>query len=425
MRILIVTSHFPWKGYGGGVRLYNTIKSLSKRHKITLMSVIEPDQEDLIKEITPYCEQIITINWKELERENLSSLLRKAFRNHFSSFYLLWGLLNGKSSNIPFGALKYQPHIFREKIRTVIENNKFDLIELNFPQMGLYGKDLPKEVVKVYSSHEVRTVNMYRFYKYEKRIRKKLFYFLQWKQMKAYEKSLLDMYDVVISFSPKDSRFFKEHANSNTLVAMIPTGVNLEYLTYANCSKRDPDTLVFLGYYLNYPNEDAVIYFTRRILPLTKKAFPDVKFYIIGSKPTQRVKDLADGKSIFVTGFVEDFRPYLQKATVFVVPMRLGGGIKGKIIEAMALGIPVVSTPEGCEGLEITDGVNIIIASGLEDFAQKTIALLKDKELQQRISLGGRKLAEGKYDWSKNFSELEKCYKYAYQTKRKKIGKYN
>ncbi len=174
------------------------------------------------------------------------------------------------------------------------------------------------------------------------------------------------------------------------------------------------------------PNEDAALYFVRDIYPLIKKitSSPErdaainqspppggegqgggsprssLKLYLVGKDPTPAVEDLRrSDRSIEITGYVKDIKQYIEAADVFIVPLRIGSGTRLKILEAMALGRPVVSTSIGCEGLDVTPGENIFIADTPEDFSRRVLDLLQDRDLAQRIGRAGKKLVEEKYNW--------------------------
>jgi len=440
MRILIISAFFPWDGYGGGIRLLNTIKALSRNHEITLLSNIWPEQRHLIPEVERYCDEIVIFSTNQIKgdnseqvaiyNENLAkqsrvSALKAALRPRIMRFSpVLWQkyieFRQENTARFPQHLLCYYSEDFIQKFDDVIRRKDFDVVDLEFTEMAMYADMIPERCLKVFTTHEARTVNYFRLAVNESTWFKKFKMFVQWWKMRTFEHVFAKKFDVVVAFSPRDQQFFQRCANSHTAVPLVPTGVNLDYLQYAPVEKRDEATAVFLGCYANYPNHDAAIYFVDKIYPRVKAALPDFKVVFVGSLPTEEMKRRADGTNIIVTDYVEDFRPYLQRSTVFIVPIRLGGGIKGKIIEAMALGIPVISTPEGAEGIKVKPGEDIIVARGAGAFADSLLKLLRDKSLQQKLSANGRKLAEELYDWNRNAAELESCIWEAF--KKKSLG---
>jgi glycosyltransferase involved in cell wall biosynthesis len=168
-----------------------------------------------------------------------------------------------------------------------------------------------------------------------------------------------------------------------------------------------PNSLVFTGSMDWAPNEDGILYFAEKILPLIKAEIPDLTLSIVGRSPSAKIKALAQNdQSVFVTGRVDDIRPHIQRGSVYIVPLRIGSGTRLKIFEAMAMGKPIISTTLGAEGLPITHGRDIMLADEPKTFAQKTIDLLKDNAERERLGQSARKLVEEKYSWA---SVAEHC----------------
>ena len=168
--------------------------------------------------------------------------------------------------------------------------------------------------------------------------------------------------------------------------------------------------MLFTGTIRYFPNKDAVLYFYNEIFPLIKRAIPEVKFYVVGNQPPKNVIKLASSGDVVVTGRVEDVRPYFDKSAVFVCPLRSGSGMQAKILEAMAMGVPVVTTSLGFEALDAVAGRDILVADDPKRFAEEVIRLVKDRDLRQYIAQNARKLVEEKYDWSSIVERLEAVY---------------
>ncbi|HHE64542.1 MAG TPA: glycosyltransferase, partial [Bacteroidetes bacterium] len=175
--------------------------------------------------------------------------------------------------------------------------------------------------------------------------------------------------------------------------------------------KPEKNAIMFLGNFGHKPNVDAVIYFYNEILPLINKKIEDVKFYIVGQKPPQVIHDFAEKDKIIVTGFVESVKPYFDRSLVSVIPVRLGGGFRGKSLEAMASCVPVVSTSLGVQGVDGKDGEEFLLAETARKFADQVCLLLSDDELHRKISENGRKLMLEKYSWQKGVEVLDHTLK--------------
>jgi glycosyltransferase involved in cell wall biosynthesis len=158
------------------------------------------------------------------------------------------------------------------------------------------------------------------------------------------------------------------------------------------------------------PNIDAVLYFCNSIMPLIQNRIPDLKLVVVGHEPAPEIRELAERGNVTVTGYVENVIPYYQQSQVTIVPLRGGGGTRLKILESMALGRPIVSTTLGCEGLNVTDGDNIMISDSPREFAERVIQLLTDKGLRERIARNARRLVETHYDWAVISRKLMKVY---------------
>ncbi len=160
-----------------------------------------------------------------------------------------------------------------------------------------------------------------------------------------------------------------------------------------------------------YANEDAMIYFCRDILPQIKKRVPTVRLYIVGNNPTAKVRRLGNDAAVVVTGLVRDIRSFIRKAAVVVVPIRVGGGTRLKILEAMAIGRPVVSTSVGCEGLDVVPGEQILVADTTREFAEEVAGLISGNGAgRDELAARARQLVEETYDWRIIAGKLERAY---------------
>ena len=214
--------------------------------------------------------------------------------------------------------------------------------------------------------------------------------------MQRWEPYYAECFDRCITVSENDQKTLYD-ANPKLRIDVIPNGVDTHKLRPLPCT-QDKANLLFIGKMSYPPCSDAAIYFCQEILPLIKKQIKDTELWIVGREPPKEVVNLStDG--IHVTGWVEDVVPYYEQSTACVVPIRAGGGLRLKILEAMALGRPVISTHVGCEGLDVSDRENILISDQPEEFAEKTVRLLCDDDLRKSITFNARRLVEFQYDW--------------------------
>ncbi len=193
-------------------------------------------------------------------------------------------------------------------------------------------------------------------------------------------------------------------------VEIVSNGVDLEYFKSEEVEQNEV-SLVFTGSMDWQPNEDAVLYFCHHILPLIRTELPDVVFYIVGSKPSDGVLKLGGREGVVVTGEVEDVRPYIAGATVYVVPLRIGGGTRLKILQALAMRKAVVSTSIGCEGLALRPNDHLLVADEPQQFAAHTVQLIKDRSLRDRLGENGGVLVQERYDWDAIVGRLDLLYR--------------
>jgi glycosyltransferase involved in cell wall biosynthesis len=240
---------------------------------------------------------------------------------------------------------------------------------------------------------------------------------LEYSKFKIDEIALWEKYDGITTTSIRDKEVIKKYV-SGMKIEVIPNGVDTSYFKPAPTNSIEK-ALVFTGTMDYYPNVDGMAFFIREILPIILKEEPDLKLYIVGKNPPSQMKKF-ENSNIVITGFVNDIRPFVQRAAVYVVPLRVGGGTRLKILEAMAMEKPVVSTPIGCEGLEVEDEKNILIASDPHSFASYVLKLLRDATLRMRLGREGRQLVESKYDWLSISEKLESFYDRLFESPKEK-----
>jgi glycosyltransferase involved in cell wall biosynthesis len=226
--------------------------------------------------------------------------------------------------------------------------------------------------------------------------------------MLTFERKALDHFDLVLTVSEKDRDTFQRlYPSGVRRYFVVPTGVDTEYFRPGITRQDAGKGLVFTGSMDWLPNEDGMLYFCRDILPLIRRDEPDVSLSIVGRAPTSAIRRLGETPGVEVTGRVEDVRPYIDGAAVYIVPLRIGGGTRLKIFEAMSVGRAVVSTTIGAEGLPVTPDQNILIADDPEAFARAVVQLFRDEALRRRLEHRARELVVEGYDWSVVADRLE------------------
>jgi glycosyltransferase involved in cell wall biosynthesis len=196
---------------------------------------------------------------------------------------------------------------------------------------------------------------------------------------------------------------------------VVPNGVDMAYYTadvpaLVGEEGPGPQDLVFTAKMDFRPNVDAVLWFAETVLPQIRRESPDTRFWIVGKDPHPRLAPLAADPGIVVTGWVEDVRPYIAAAALYVIPLRIGGGTRLKVLEAMGMGQAIVSTTLGCEGFDLTPDQELSIADTPDQFAAAVLALLRDPERRARMGRTARQYASSRYDWRMIVPLLEQVY---------------
>lgn len=311
----------------------------------------------------------------------------------------------------PFHAVNYYSRKFEKVLQRLVDLKKFDIVQIGFLHMAQYIRSIPKEIPVLLDTHNAEHLIMHRYFEAEKNLLKKFYLLCQREKLKRYEKKMCRRFDRCLTVSEKDKEELAFVCDERAFFSVIPNGVDVEYYTPRFSQDGYYTDLICHGTMSGYMNVDGIIYFYENILPYIRKKIPDVKLTIAGANPDKKLLNLANiDKNVVVTGAVDDIHPYVAGSKVVIVPLRIGGGTRLKIPEAMAQGKPVVSTSVGCEGLEVTPDKDIVVADDPREFADRTIELLKDEFLRRKIGLNGRELAETKYDWKIIVEELYSVY---------------
>lgn len=401
MRILFLCLRCPYPPQRGDrIRSYNFIKQLSKRHKITLAFFAESDSDiEAVDHLKPFCERIEWVRF----RPNIAKIK--------TAIHCL--------SRIPLQVHYWYSPQMQRKINELLAENTFDLIHAQLFRMGQYVSKV-NGTVKVLDLCDSLALNLSRRAELDC-TPKRFLVKLEAKRVRQYEIEIMKSFDwgtVVANFD----RDYLLKQDSSLNLSVVPMGVDLKYFlpnqneinepleSNENHSSDSSKKLLFTGTMNYFPNSDAVIYFCEEIYPLILKQHPDIDFYIVGNHPTEQVQRLAEHSGVTVTGYVPDIRPYFQKASVFVAPLRAGSGIQTKNLEAMAMGTPVVTTSIGAMGLEAEIGKELLTADTPQEFADCVIHLLENPEKHQHLRSAGRSRVEASYDWGVLVEKLEQVY---------------
>jgi sugar transferase (PEP-CTERM/EpsH1 system associated) len=377
---------------GGKLRSYHILRELAREHSITFFSFYGKHPQDSHSQLEKVFDRVVTVPLDLPEPKSFRELRDYSLRLF---------------TRQPYNVAKYCRPNVRRALRQLLEQRVFDAIVCDFV---IAAGSIPWEfpTPKILFTHNVESVIWQRHYQVSHNPLWKALSWREWRTMQAAERKYLREADHVLTVSEDDRRFFGKFVDPAKL-SVIPTGADTEFFT-PRAEPERADSLVFTGSMDWLPNEDGVIYFMKDILPLIRQELPGISLTVVGRNPSQRLKDLAAGTAnVHLTGWVEDIRPFLSQAAVCVVPLRIGGGTRLKIFEAMSMAKAVVSTTIGAEGLPVRAGEHLLIADEPAEFAQSTVALLRDPTRRRTIGLTARDLVVQNYSWTrvaKQFAEV-------------------
>jgi glycosyltransferase involved in cell wall biosynthesis len=319
-------------------------------------------------------------------------------------------LMRNAIVGIPTELIFHQSKELAYKINLLTSSIDFDVVQIEHSYMAPYLNALPSDASckRILVFRNVVFDQYDRIFRVDWRPIKKLRALIFSAMMRRWEPTYAQCFDRCIALSNADRSLLLE-ANPDLKIDIVPNGTDTQFHQPLALPKN-LSSLLFVGSMSYTANVDAVIYFCQDILPLIREKVNHVDVWIVGKDPLPEVKRL-NGNGIRVTGRVEDVVPYYQQSTISVVPLRAGSGTRLKILEAMALGRPVVSTSLGCEGLDVEDGKHLLIADTPEQFAESTARLLNDQDLYQQVRSNARELVENYYDWDVIARKLVDIYR--------------
>ena len=293
-------------------------------------------------------------------------------------------------------------------IRGTIDEQSIDLIHFDTISWSAYLKNT-NGCIRVLNHHNIESHMMLRRAGNENNYLKKLYYYQEGWKLKTYEEHVCNQFDLNITCSSKDTGRLLERL-PDLRVDTIPNGVDLNYFHPLGLEQK-ANSMVFAGGLSWYPNIAAMEFFARQVWPDLIKYVPDASMTVIGRNPPQWIIDFANNTSNFkVTGFVDDVRPYIDHAAVYVCPITDGGGTKLKILDALAMGKAIIAHPIACEGIDVVEGENVIFAETPADYIVAIRMLFNDLMLRNNLGINGRKLVEEKYDYVNIGRKLNRLY---------------
>jgi glycosyltransferase involved in cell wall biosynthesis len=367
---------------GASLRTYNILRRFARDNEVYLAAFnATDDQSEGVANLLEFCRAVVTAR-------------RRSLKEGMRVGKILTSLLRGEPAEL---RVAFSEEL-ASKIRTLADRVDFDVVQIEHGSMGMYLQALPARLRKraVWVLHDIDFDKFMRIAHIEARNATKMRAWIHATLMRRWQPHFASLFGLCVTMSEADQRLLLA-ANRNLRVEVSPNGVDTNHYR-ALPDEGDGAEMLFIGNMGYPPNVDGAVYFCQEVLPLIRKEVADARLWIVGIGPAASVRRL-EGNGVFVTGSVPDIVPYYKRSTVCVVPLRAGSGTRLKILEAMALGRPVVSTSIGCEGLDVVGGEHILIADGSDLFAEQTVKLLKNKELRVRISATAREFVAASYDW--------------------------
>lgn len=391
MKVLFLTYDLPYPLISGGkIRAYYLLKNLSQNHEITLFSYYrQEEQKKYLPELKKHCQSIFLFkrrkpwSWQNLLRSFLTPL--------------------------PFTAATYYSPPLKKALEKELKENKYDLVHFESFYPALYLPLVKKMGIKTLMGNENIEYQVYNRYANQQ------FFFFRWLlkleilKMRLFEEKLWQLTDVNLALSKEDATAIKKVTKKDCFV--IPNGADPNAFKNIRMSQEERN-LIFVGTLIYQANNDAIRFFLKEIYPEIVKRDPKVKFVLVSwYQPSWLKIYLADPSIKFIQDKETPASEFFQQGNIFIAPMRVASGTNIKILEAMAAGLPVVTTSAGIEGIEAKQGQEALVENEPLQFAQETVKLFKDKSRYQRLGKAGQALVKKLYDWSKISEKLEEVYR--------------
>jgi len=389
MRILHVMPYVPVPSiFGGALRIYHLLDQLVRRHEVSVIAC-GTTQDYLLMQHT-FGSRLRSFH-----------VVPKTWMRRFRRLGQVYAMLSDHSYFYTF----VQNELMQKAIDHVLESNDFDIVQAEGPPAAAFRYNT--DAVKILDAHNIEHDNFRRMWRCARSPLRRLYYRREYKKFLREEIDICRRQDAIFLTSQRDKEILASVV-PDVPSYVVPNGVDMTYFQPSE-EVPEPWSLVFTGMMGYVPNHDGMLYFLDEIFPRITKYVPQAKVYIVGNKPPKALLRRAS-EHIIVTGFVEDVRPYVWRSSVYIVPLRMGGGTRLKVLEAMAMKKPVVTTSIGCEGIAVKDGETALVRDNPQDFADAVIMLLHNRQAQNSLIANGFELVRTHYDWSIVGETAEKAY---------------
>jgi sugar transferase (PEP-CTERM/EpsH1 system associated) len=379
--------------HGHHLRTYNVLKHLAETNRVFFVGFAKSESEmQHTMELEALCTQVNVIPLPEVAQP---------WRRYTSAF-------SNVLSRDPYIVKRYESKEARDVIRQILSDNPIDVVHFDLPHLAAYIDEI-EGIPKILVHHNVESIRVQRRAKVDWNVIRKLYLYSQYSKLRKLEMQICPGFDRCIAVSDVDRDQLADICTFDNFT-VVPNGVDTDFFqpTTEDCNRSG---LVWTGSMAGAYNSDAVDHFLKSIAPLIHRRLPNLKMVFVGDKPTKLLlKRASQNENIIATGYVDDVRPYVDEAEVFIAPMRSGSGTKLKILNAMAQARPVVTTPMGAEGIDAEEDTEILISHTAQEFADKVIGLIGDPVGADAIGARARRLIEDKYDWRVIAQDMTRIY---------------
>jgi len=368
---------------GGRIRTYQMLRALSRRHHVTYLCLDDGSAAaDAVERAREYAHRVVAVPFSPPAKMTPSFLL---------------GLILNLCSALPYAIARYRSRALRASVRQLAVGADLIVCDFLTPSLNV-PNGLPAPTVLF--QHNVEAQIWERYASVPQHPLRRAYFRLQWRRMQRHEARECRRFAHVVAVSALDAEIIRRKY-AVTSVDFVPTGVDLEYFSSSPPQPRESRELVFVGSMDWMPNDDGIRWFASEVFTRVQQRVKDVRLVVVGRSPSQGLRELASrNQAIEVTGTVADVRPYLQRATLSVVPLRVGGGTRLKIYEAMAMGVPVVATAIGAEGLPLRNGEHLLIADTPDEQVSAICTLLADPARAARLAANALRHVQEHCSWN-------------------------
>lgn len=386
MRILFACHRLPYPpNRGGKIRPFHMIQHLGQKHSVVVASLAHSEEEmEQGAGLGQFCEQVLA--------EVLPSPTR-------------WmQAVAALPQSTPSSVAYFRSSRLQERVQQTGQRTRFDLVMVHCAFAAQYVSRL-SGAIRILDFGDLDSAKWFAYARHRP-FPFSLGYRLESGKLRSYERKLAAQSDYCTVTTEGERKEF-ETLGVAAPCRVIPNGVDCDYFAPRSVARSGSRVIAFLGRMDYFPNIDAVVHFSKAIFPIIRRSLPDAELRIVGSNPTGTVRDLSRIPGITVTGYLPDVRPAVEDVAVAVVPLRIARGTQNKVLEFMAMGIPVVVTPEASQGIQAVVGRDLLVASQPEEFAQKTVAVMQDGRLRAALSASGRRQVEMAHSWPASMKILD------------------